>query len=235
MDKKIELFNFNKVLETKEIEEIKQALNYYRNLASDINFEFPKYIMLAKTEKQNSQSHEPFYGWNDFNSKAIVVAPRAINLLPYRVEEISSLKGTIIHELGHNIESQNSISSKWKEKFGWESINDEEFKTWPKEKQEARSYGMETKFPQRCITEYAQVNPAEDICESIVGYIANAPDLDLEKKEFIRRFFDNKNKEVSISKNEKVIIPKLSNKIKYYKKEPEIKIVRKNIEEEPIE
>ena len=87
---------------------------------------------------------------------------------------------------------------------------------------------QETQFPERCITEYAQVDYTEDICESIVGYVANAPDLDPEKREFLKSIFTEAEEKISISKNEKIALPKLPEKITYYKKEePKISIFKK--------
>jgi hypothetical protein len=227
-DKKVELFNFYKNLEPKEISEIEESLNTYRNLENNINFEFPNYLLFPKTEQRNPQSNEAFYGRNDDSIKSIVIYPRAVSLEPYRVEEVSSLKGTISHELGHILEKKNKIFKEWLQKFGWDSVSLEKFNTWSAEKKESRSMMQETQFPERCITEYAQVDYTEDICESIVGYVANAPDLDPEKREFLKSIFTEAEEKISISKNEKIALPKLPEKITYYKKEePKISIFKK--------
>lgn len=227
-NKEIELYNFNKNLEIQEISEIEGALNIYCNLDKSVDFDFPKYILLPKTEQRNPQSNEAFYGRNDDSIKSVIVYPRAISLSPYRVEEVSSLKGTISHELGHILQMKNKVFGEWFKKFGWEKVNLDKFNTWSKEKKEAKSMMQETQFPEKCITEYAQVDYTEDICESIVGYIANAPDLDSEKREFLKNIFTDTKEKVSISKNEKVVLPKLPDNVKYYrKKQQKISFIKK--------
>jgi len=217
---KIEIFNFNKILERKEIEEIIESVSYYKNLASNINFEFPKYILLPKREDHNNQSNEPFYGRYESGIKSIILYPRAISLSPYRVEEISSIKGTLTHELGHILINKNDFINEWVKKFEWNYVEDEVFfNLWSEEKRKSKTLRHETKSPQKCITEYAQVDQTEDICESVVGYIANATDLDSEKRKFIDQLFEMKGVNVSLNKNEKVELPKLPENIKFHKKE----------------
>lgn len=215
----IEIFNFNNIFAPEEIKEIEEALSCYQNLAPDIKFEFPKYILFPKTAEQNPQSHEPYYGKNWSDIKSVLIFPRAANLSPYRVKEISALQGTIIHELGHILQDNNPLSEQWQEKFGWEMVDLKTYQLWSQEKKEAKTTMMQTKFPERCLTKYAEVDDQEDICESIVGYFANSPDLDLEKKEFVKKLFFDGKESVSIIKNQKVVLPRLPEKIEYYQKE----------------
>jgi|GEM_PF-1478701 len=217
-NKKVELFNFHENLEPQEIKEIEESLNVYRNLADGVNFEYPNYLLFPKNEQRNPQSNEAFYGKNDSSIKSVIIYPRAVSLEPYRVKEVSSLKGTLSHELGHIVQ-KNKIFDEWLQKFGWDTVSLEKFNTWSAEKKEARSLRQETQFPEKCITEYAQIDYTEDICESIVGYIANAPDLDPEKRKFLENIFTEAKEKISISKNEKVAFPKLPEKVKFYKKE----------------
>ena len=92
-------------------------------------------------------------------------------------------------------------------------------------------YAIKPKESNKCITKYAQFAPDEDFCESVVGLYANSSKLDSEKKKFLENNIFNKNQNITLSeiiKKEKVELPKLPEKIKYYKKEKQkIFIIKK--------
>jgi hypothetical protein len=195
-------YNFDNELTKDEIIEVKNAFEIFTKLKKEVSFTFPKYILVSNITEINSQSQESFFGKNESEMNAVVLYPRAVSIEPYRIKEVSSLKGTIVHEFGHiilknnRLGRSNDIMSLWHKRFGWDE--------------------RDSKTLERCITEYAKVDSQEDFCESLVGYHAGSENLDTEKKEFTSMLFDATARQtVSFDKDKKVIIPRLANTITY--------------------
>jgi len=210
------VYNFNENLSVEQQNSLTKGISFLENSTEILSIKEIT-ILIRKTERINSNSQQPFYGNHYSDSKVINIYPRALKNESYReIPEINGLEATIVHEFSHPIydKMKQKLIQKWSD-FGWEPTTKEE-------QENENVYIIKPKDSNKCITKYAQFAPDEDFCESVVGLYAQSSKLDSEKKTFLENNIFNKIENMSltkIAKNEKIILPRLPDKIKYYKKE----------------
>lgn len=187
-DRKINIYNFNQEgLGQIHLEELKRAIELFSKINNGSVFDKIKYIVLDdKQFIEQTGENRNGQGVMD-NNGTIKLYPSALQG-KHRVEPASNFEGTLIHEITHSLQNAD-VRNEWSEKFGWESFESE-----------GKSL-LKVKNPERCITDYARnINPSEDICESMVATVVSPQRLDPERLEFLRdKFFSkSRNSELTI-------------------------------------
>ncbi|MBP6888427.1 MAG: hypothetical protein KBC21_01870 [Candidatus Pacebacteria bacterium] len=166
----LEIFNFqNEQLEDWQLEQIRRVVTDYSQLRNSPVFSLVKSIVIDNEQPINPHSGKELNGWGGSDG-AVKLYPAALKPISHRVTGVSNLEGTLIHEFAHSLGVE--FENMWRKEFGWEQMEKPEQLmngTWRLEQ------NIE---PERCITEYARINTAEDICESMVGALRNPGALD---------------------------------------------------------
>lgn len=192
----IEIFNWYEDLSEKQIEEITNMLKlFYKNCGEELKN--TKYILI---NNQSGGKHEII--GDEMNGRSpqedyIELYPNALKDIDHRVDKVSNLEGTIIHELSHKISLE--IINSWKIKFGKECDN-------LKAKGGANLH-WQSNEPSSCVTDLARSHYSEDLCESMVAALKNPAILDQEKMKFL---IDNNLIEADNQKDVTALIDKLS-------------------------
>ncbi len=212
----IEIYNYGQELSTSQIEEAKRVIAMLSQASIPEQDSRIKYVAINDTDEMNDQNGENKRGYAFPASKMVALYPRAVSPEPHRIPDISSFAGTLVHEIGHIYSRADfDFLQEWQKRFGWEVLPNEQV-DW--QKPISKIYA--TNQPHRCITDYAQFSPDEDICESLSAVVNNPTVLDPERRAFIEeRWFKQKPTEVEVSSERKVgthiQMPKVADKIKY--------------------
>lgn len=217
--RKVELINWSRPLNEKEVSEVKEVIDLFSEIYEGKALESLGYILLdGKPSSEILKTGDLRNGYGELTSQrdtndGIRLYPNALEGQHRAAEGISNLKGTLIHEATHHIARWNTpLLDDWMERFGWSNEDDTTV-------QERNS---------RCITDYATWKADEDVCESIVAKVGNNPALDHEKSMFIQeRILEVKTNDgvdvLNIVDGKSVRAPRLPQNI-YYKKAPTITI-----------
>jgi hypothetical protein len=209
----LEIFNFGESLEAWQLEQIQTAIRDYSQLRNKKVFETVKGILIDNEQPLNPHTGKELNGWAGKDG-AIKLYPAALRAVPHRVAGVSNLEGTVIHELSHNLGTD--FENRWRKEFGWESVE-------TPEQLPGGAYRYErNKESERCITDYAQVNAAEDVCESMVGALRNPDMLDPARLNRIKEeLLPQETQEVNVSsvkKDPSVLgLPQIEQPVKYKK------------------
>lgn len=127
----------------------------------------------------------PFNGKADDKWRAFTLYPRGMELIPHRIAKATNFEGTLTHELTHL--NQSDFLEEWGEKYWWKQVTDDkdyedewEQRPTPDGRQkrlfnkkigEMCPWGQIPLQQDECVTSYAKITIAEDICESMVAYI----------------------------------------------------------------
>lgn len=217
-DLSIELYNYGKELTPSQMDETKMILSKLAQVSIPDQKSKVRYIAISDKDELNVNNDEDKRGYAFRDSKMIALYPRAMSPEPHRIPNTSSFAGTLGHEFGHiYAEVNDEFTNAWMKKFGWKALpGTEEIVSTSKQFKEM--FAVEE--PGRCITDYAQLSPNEDICESLSAVINNPAVLDKERRDFImEQWFQEKlvEKEVVIDKKTSgdIKMPRVPEKIKY--------------------
>lgn len=176
-DHQVSVYNFSTPLDREQVAHIEGVISVFSTLKKGEVLQRIQNVLIDDIQPPN-----PFTGgdMNGYSSrgKAVILYPRAMEPIEHRVQGVSNLEGTLIHELAHNIGTE--FENAWREKFAWISRETPE-----KMPGGANSYEY-TDEPERCVSEYARINAAEDICESMVAAVKAPTVLDQERLQFIQ-------------------------------------------------
>lgn len=146
-----------------------------------------RWILIRDTQPPPLHDEFPANGKTvaDAREGTMILEPRAFEDVPHRVSKAANLEGTLVHEMGHQIQKEFDVE--WREHFPWlYAVDDPD--NWifdksgekdisklkfPINKNSGRvAYrGLYPRFPEQCVTDYARLSSNEDVCESIVSYM----------------------------------------------------------------
>lgn len=181
----IGIYNFGEVLRDDQKAQIENALHDYAEIQNDVLGKINS-ILIDDIQYANENTGMPLNGRGGAIDGAIKVYPAALEG-NHRIEGVSNLEGTIIHELSHSISVD--LRNKWLKEFDWENLET------PTPLPGGGTRYQIPKDPSRCVTEYAQISVAEDVCESMVAYLKNPKILDPSKLRFLMENFPRINAE----------------------------------------
>lgn len=212
----IELYNFGAELTPEQTAELQGIMAKFNRSAVRGKLKGLQYILIDDNPKIDPKTNEPRrgYAYNEMN--AIGLYPRAVSNEPHRVPNVSSFAGTLSHEVGH-ILADTAFVEKWKRRFGWEELPDDEVKVVGD-----LTVTKRNTQPERLISSYAGFTPEEDICESLVAAINNPQALDPERLVFLQESWlagspESGEQQVTITKKTgtEIQLPKSKQPIKY--------------------
>jgi hypothetical protein len=211
----IEMYNYGQALSPSQLEEARRVIATLSQ-ASIPNQNSRKYVAINDTDEMNDQNGENKRGYAFPASRMVALYPRAVSPEPHRIADTSSFAGTLAHEFGHiYLSVGGDFWNEWRKSFGWETLPDNQV-DW--KKPAPKSYA--TNQSERCITDYAQFSPDEDICESLSAVVNNPAVLDPERRAFImERWFKDEPVKKEVATDRKVAgqikMPRVPDKIKY--------------------
>ena len=197
---RMELYNFSDRLEDRHIEDLTSVLEDFATIENgDITREKVKYVLIDDERLVNPQTGGEMNGYSSAEEKAIKLYPRALEDVPHRVESASNFEGTLIHELGHRVDTK--FANAWQQRFNWTQLDIPEALPGGAHKY----YSVED--ASRCPTEYAQINHNEDICESLVAALRDKDNLDPERLEALQEgLFGDSDQDQSIEDQSTILI-----------------------------
>ena len=218
-DLEVSVYDFNGKLNPEQIQNIESTLRLFSSIRNGEVFDKFKTILIDDLQPQNPFTGNPTNGLGDMGPKAITLYPNALKSIEYRIEGVSNFEGTIIHEFSHSLGSD--FRSEWRNKFGWKKRK-EAYKL-----PSGAYLGEYNETPERCVTDYAKINAAEDMCESVVAAQKNPKILDPERLEFIRAELLNQDVggeqfSCEIRNTEQVAFPRLTQPVLYTRKAPKM-------------
>lgn len=213
----IELYNYGQELNPHQLEDLERVIARLSKISIPNQGSKIRYITIDNEDQMNDQNGENKRGYAFPAQKMISLYPRAVSPEPHRIENTSGLAGTVAHEFGHiYLSAGGDFWNGWRLAFGWKMLPDDQV-DW--KKPAPKTYG--TNQSGRCVTEYAQFSPDEDVCESLAATINNPDVLDAERLAFIKEHWfkvvESKETETNIQKKvgKDVELPKAPDKIKY--------------------
>lgn len=175
---RIEVFNYNRVLEQRHLDELREVMAIFSQVNGGSVFRGVRYILIDHVGHRSADSGEEASGYGEISCKAIRLYPQALQGISHRVPDVTNFLGTLIHEFSHFLIT-GSMQTGWCHLFGWEYRREE--RTLPG--------GAKTNYwitqPERCVTSYATLRPTEDICDSTVAALKNPEMLDQRKRQFL--------------------------------------------------
>lgn len=210
-DRKIDIYNFGECLTDKHLEKLEKIIKEFSQIQDGESLNEARYILIDNIPKTNPRTGEDYYGHGAVSDRAIKLYPRGLKFSPYRIEGVSSFEAVVIHELTHNITEK--IINDWIKKFGWKSEGEDKegFRIW------------KSKKPEKCINDYARLNPEDDICESMVATLRNPKLLDPERLKSLKDILsldeigELKTSKIDLQKRreKEIKLPKLESPVKY--------------------
>lgn len=179
-DANIEVYNFGGFLEQRHIDELKQVMAIFSRIQEGKVFKKINYILVDNARPINPNNDEEYRGYGARGDKAIKIYPRAVSAEQFRIQGVSNLEGTLIHEFAHVFGNDTEFSNKWRQKFLWKE------RAQPKRLSDGSTLVFESEHPERCVTSYASLDPKEDICDSVVAALEKPELLDPERLRFLK-------------------------------------------------
>lgn len=212
-DKRVNLFNFGESLDERHLGELQGAIEDCASLdGGEIVGGKIEHILIDDEQPKNTRTGEDMNGYSSREERAVKLYPRALEPVEHRVKGVSNLEGTVIHELAHRVSVD--FRNRWSERFGWRMLDT------PEELPGGDMRYYKNDNPERCITEYAAIDPGEDICESVVGALRAHGQLDSERRDVIEKELlpDGQQEKLSVSITKKepdaIELPRIS-KVEY--------------------
>lgn len=162
-----------------QINNIAQILGIFALIANREALKKCRYILIDNERSINPNSGEEINGYNADSYDALLLYPRSLDPIDFRISGVSNLEGTVIHELTHNLVDM--IFNEWVNKFDWEYL------TKPRKLPGGMTSSHKIKRPERLVTDYASTNPSEDICDSMVAALKRPEFLDPERLDFLQK------------------------------------------------
>lgn len=212
----IELYNYGQDMSFSQIEEARRIIAVLSQSSIPEQNSKIKYITISDRDELNDQDGEDKRGYTFSATRMFSLYPRALSSEPHRIPDTSSLAGTLAHEFGHiYISADGDFRKEWARTFGWQDLPDDQV-----DRQKPAPKKYVTKEPERCVTDYAQFSPDEDICESLSAVVNNPTVLDTEKLAFIReRWLKEEEVKIEASAERKIEadikMPRVPDKVKY--------------------
>jgi hypothetical protein len=223
----LNLYNFGKELSSQQEKEIIDAINKMAYLVPKEEQSKVRYILIDNEQATNPNDNSAQNGASASKTNSIILYPQALKNISHRVEGVSNLTGTVIHELSHGY-LEKLILEAWKKEFEWKHSDVDiilpsgnmQFET--------------TSHPENCVTEYAKYSPKEDIVESMVAALENPDLLDSKRLEFItKQIIGNKKPETTIPTEKltgkNITLPRITDDV-FYKVKEQFKMKFKIIE-----
>ena len=165
----ISIYNWYKKLSDEQKKTIEDVLVQFVDITQGSILNKVHYIFIENQDFLNPLSSEEKRNGGTDNINSIILYPNAFIVKSHRVSGVSSLEGTLIHELSHGLTGV--IHNEWIEEFG-KTVEDNAY-----------------------ITPYAKIETDEDICETMVAVLKNLDDnykdkpIVMEKIKFLRKIF----------------------------------------------
>lgn len=218
-DKKISIFNFGQTLTDQNVQDFKLALD---SIAANTQYglEGLEYILIDNTDKAHNYAEEGqlVRGESITPQRSIVLYPTVITEQSYRDgqlgENISGIQGIIPHEIGHQFgynsagENNQLVVNLWNNDYGFGRYNEEKG-------------DFEVTNPSETVSDYARLNPSDDLCESLVAAIYNPGRLQAvspKKLEFMRKLILKDGQAESAISKVDIHLPVVESPCKYQKK-----------------
>jgi hypothetical protein len=206
----LNLYNFGEELSAEQETEIIDAINKMASIIPQSEQSNIQYILIDNKQSRNPNDDSIKNG--SCGNNCIILHPQAMKDISHRINGVSNLTGTIIHEFSHGY-LQNLILTEWQKDFGWKEL--ETNLKLPN----GTFTSNEISNPENCITEYATYSPKEDFVESMVAAIETPNVLDPERLNFIKEKF-LKNQQSSTITTEKLTgnsiqLPRITNDVFY--------------------
>jgi hypothetical protein len=212
----IKIFNFFRPLTEQEKVEIESGLKFVSKIKSEVLHTID-YVLISGEDGANLQSGKKFLGFSRDEQRMIRLHPETFSQeRERRIPEISNLELVVTHEPIHHVINKNKdILKDWYGRFGW--MVNEDPNQFMGDGVTRKTYV--TKYPERCVTDYAQVDADEDMCESFSALYAGIDRLDSEKAKFLQRNLFEDREHKNTLKTVPVSLPQVS-KLKYFIKKP---------------
>ena len=239
-ENKITLYNFGEQLQERHLQELQKVLADFSKVDDSKPLETLKYILIDDKKPLNPNTGIEMRGYGAGSESAVKVYPKGTEFSDYRTEEtpnfqgVSDFEATVIHELTHNINEtvKTNLRNEWLDKFNFKYIRENKVLAG------GAITAYETSQPERCVSTYAQVNPEEDICESMVAVLRKPDVLDPEKLQLLqdRLLKDSEPLPVDMQRSgdNEVELPKIDSEVNYKTKKSSIKF-RRVVREKPME
>jgi hypothetical protein len=218
----IQIYNFAEALTERHIQEFLDLIKVFAQAKDKSPLQEVKYILLDDLQYPNPNTGEDMNGYGPVKENAIKLYPRGQKFIPHRIPEASNFEGTVIHELSHGFSV--SLRNDWANTFGWKMLDNPILLAGG-----AYQY-YKCSNPEKCISDYAKINPSEDICESMIAAIKAPKILDPERLSFIKKKILGNNIEkspIEIKKQKNIRIPNINQPIKFRRKKPTIIKIKK--------
>lgn len=214
----IEVFNWGPKLEQRHLDSLTKVIGIFANIRNGEALKRTQYILIDNNQTKNPLTGkvDDSNGYGAVYDKALTLYPRALKDIDCRVTGVPNFQGTVTHELTHGLTQE--IENEWSKAFEWEWL-DEPIILNP----ETRAHTIrQTRQPERCVDDYAKINPNEDICESMVAALWKPEALDPEKYQFLNKEMgiDEARKNQLAMKVERkfgtnIVLPHLENPVKF--------------------
>ncbi|MFQ5953239.1 MAG: hypothetical protein ACE5JK_07550, partial [Candidatus Omnitrophota bacterium] len=184
-DHVVDVYNWNEPLSEEQISIMTDILHRFSVIAGGEAVKKCRYILIDNVPKINIKSGEELNGAGIPFGEGIILYPNALRPIQHRIKGVSNFEGTLIHELTHKLQEITTdagmmLLNEWQKKFGWEKSAS------PIPLPGGLVADMKAADPSRCVSNYALLEPKEDLCESMVAAIKNPGVLDRERLEFLR-------------------------------------------------
>ena len=178
---KMEIFFFSfldRSLQKEETHSIQNAIESHCRVLDGKAVKRTRFMLFDNNQKTNRKNGKAQNSKLSRKEELITLYPTTLKTTGHRVPKVNTLEGALIHELTHYI--YGSVLKEWKHLFGWYTLDE------PEELKGDKPKWLKTKAPKRCVTDYAQIGPIEDVAESVVAALQNPEILDDQKLEFIQ-------------------------------------------------
>jgi len=178
----VTIYNWNEqLLSEEQISQISSVLSEFAMIAGGAALSEVSYILIDNVQEKNPKSGEDINGFRSEYDNSIYLYPRAVSPIEHRVNGVTNLEGTLIHELSHCL-TDIINDNEWARQFGWKHLKPGSGRILP-----GGFYSLwELKNPEKAVTNYAGGNdPGEDICDSMVAALRNHEILDKERLDYL--------------------------------------------------
>ncbi len=220
-DSKISVFNFDREMTVNQLSELNYAIEKITKIKNGELLKKLDFILIDDERKTNPHDGSEQNGTIYDNIMHLYSAVLDNN--SHRVEGVSNLIGTIIHEAAHFFDIE--LTREWRDKFGWKKHFEQSIKK-PSGGYSVWEY-MGDK--DRLISDYAGIEIEDDIAESMVAALEKPYLLDKERLDYLKEYICyEKSVECNVDqrKNEDIQLP--NKKVITYKvkKRPTIRTVK---------
>lgn len=204
-----DIYNFSEKLTDEEVEKFRKTASIFSQLKRDTRL---LSFLVSDEQSINPNNNKPLNGIAS-SSGTVVIEPNARRQIPYGIEEIDNLTGTLVHEGGHffvNSQKGLELLARWRAEMGW--VDD------------VRHVGTPDSIGP--VSDYAKISSHEDFVDSLVAAVFARSRLDQKRLDFLdkelgtdRVELDRSDAVVVRRTGAEIIIPKV-NQVFYYSRRP---------------